>query len=265
MRIIRFICDEGHTHFGEQQSDGRARILHSRPSPQGIEFQTTGEGIPIRRLLAPIEPPNILCAGRNYAGTGASADEELELFMKPTTAIAHPGEAILMPRCADGEDPQLACEGELAVVIRRLAQRVSEVAALDYVLGYTLAGDVTARRWQTKEGPPQWMRGKGFDTFCPLGPALLTPDQFQDLNELELTTRINGEIRRQGKVKDMIRNVPRLIAQISAHITLLPGTVVLTGAPALVASSSEVPLKGDDRIDISCEPIGTLSSSIVSQ
>src|SRR5436190_11495105 len=182
MRIVRFVDDHGVVTLGEDAGDGTAVIL------EGALLENprrTNRRARIAKLLAPIVPTDIICIGRNYSKGATKAGEDpdrtvraqpdatLEVFLKPSTALQNPNDPILIPRF-DGIDMQLDCEGELAVIIGREARNVSERDALDVVLGCTLANDITARHFQTPTGPPIWMRGKGFDTFCPLGPAIVT-------------------------------------------------------------------------------------------
>jgi 2-keto-4-pentenoate hydratase/2-oxohepta-3-ene-1,7-dioic acid hydratase in catechol pathway len=244
MRLIRFIADDGRTLHGEDLGDSRAAVL------DGSIFDTPrrgGEIAGIKRLLAPVEPPNIICVGRNYGDAARAArkgDETLEVFLKPTTALHPPDEPIALPRFdgADGQlDPQLDCEGELAIVIARATRNVSEAQALDCVLGYTLANDITARLFQTPSGPPLWMRGKGFDGFCPLGPCIVTRDEIPDPQTLTLRTLINGVITREASTREMVWSVAEIIACLSRHMTLLPDTVILTGAPVAIANQAMRP------------------------
>src|SRR5687768_10808590 len=195
MRIIRFIAEDQRIHQGEDQGDGAAISL----SGSVIEgFKRGSARLKVSTLLAPIVPRDIICIGRNYpaAGQPASAgpqneDHTLEVFLKPSTALHNPNDLIAIPRFP-GLDSQLDCEGELAVVMGTTARDVSEAEAMECIFGYTIANDYTARAFQTPTGPPLWMRGKGFDGFCPLGPAILTRDEIADPNNLTLRTLING-------------------------------------------------------------------------
>lgn len=271
MRIIRFIDPSGAVCVGEWIDPHAANVLRTEDGRSAfvcddsrlVPLFPSGEMLAIGKLLTPIAPPNILCAGRNYPGCGASESDELELFMKPTTSLHHPEEPVMKP----SDDCALACEGELAVIIGRAARQVQEGDSLAHVFGYTLANDITARKWQTREGPPRWMRGKGFDTFCPIGPAILPADDLRgrDPSSLEIITTINGKVSRQGNAGQMLRSVPRLIVEISARITLLPGTVILTGAPRMMEGAQDMPLSPGDRMEVHCDAIGTLTNIIHSQ
>ena len=217
-------------------------------------FEPTGERVPLSEiaLLAPVIPRSkIVCVGRNYrehaAELGNEVPAEPMLFFKPNTAVVGPGDAIVRP-------PQSAFtsfEGELAAVIGRIAKNVPAESALDYVFGYTIANDITARDLQKTDG--QWARAKGFDTFCPLGPAIETEFSFADAR---IVTRLNGEVKQDGPISDMIHSVAEIIAYASAAFTLLPGDVILTGTPAGVG-----PFVGGDVIEVEISGLGILRNT----
>jgi 2-keto-4-pentenoate hydratase/2-oxohepta-3-ene-1,7-dioic acid hydratase in catechol pathway/regulator of RNase E activity RraA len=169
-----------------------------------------------------------VCVGRNYRDHAAELGNDVPaapmLFFKPNTSVVGPGDAVVLPPHSDF----ISFEGELAAVIGRIAKNVSAENALDYVFGYTIANDLTARDWQKSDG--QWARAKGFDTSCPLGPAIET--DFDVNGPAVITTRLNGEVRQQGPISDMIFSLADVIAFASAAFTLLPGDVILTGTPA---------------------------------
>lgn len=264
MRIIQFESSDGQVAFAQEQGDGEVELLEGnlfaglRPSGRPAQIRTT---------LAPLEPVNIFCIGLNYrehaAETGAILPENPVIFMKPTSALNHPDQPIRLPACSHG--PEVDYEAELAVVIGRPALNVPEQEALDYVLGYTCANDVSARRWQKHGGGGQWTRGKGFDSFCPLGPVLVTADEIPDPQSLRLRSILNGEVMQDGSTSDMIFPVARLIHLMSQDTTLLPGTVILTGTPPGVgfARTPPVYLQSGDRIDIDIEAIGCLSNPVI--
>jgi 2-keto-4-pentenoate hydratase/2-oxohepta-3-ene-1,7-dioic acid hydratase in catechol pathway len=172
------------------------------------------------------------------------------MFMKPSTAVIGPDDLIRLPP----ESGRVDHEGELAVVIGRPCRRVSEEEAPAYILGYTCGNDVTARDLQQKDG--QWTRAKGFDSFCPLGPWVETD---LDLSDLEISTRINGEVRQRGRTSDMIFPPPVLVAYVSRVMTLLPGDVILTGTPSGVG-----PMSQGDRVEVEVEGIGILANEVTS-
>ncbi|OGK09356.1 MAG: 2-hydroxyhepta-2,4-diene-1,7-dioate isomerase, partial [Candidatus Riflebacteria bacterium RBG_13_59_9] len=180
-------------------------------------------------LLAPVVPTKIVCLGRNYCAHAAEMGGEVPayplLFLKPPSAVIGPGEAIKIPAASS----QVDFEGEIAVVISRRCRDADEEAARECVLGYTAFNDVTARDLQRKDG--QWSRAKGFDTFAPVGPeVVLTPPGFA-WEALTVTTRVNGDIRQQGKAADLAFPIPYIVSYISRIMTLLPGDVIATGTP----------------------------------
>lgn len=202
--------------------------------PMFTGYETTGARVPLSEatLLAPVIPRSkVVCVGKNYhdhaAEMGGVAPEEPLLFLKPNTAVIGPDDAIVRPTLSKRTE----YEGELVVVIGKIAKNVSAENALDYVLGYTIGNDVTARDLQRKDG--QWSRAKGFDTFCPLGPVIETDF---DPSTATIETRVNGEVRQHAPLTDMIHSVADIIAYASAVFTLLPGDVIMTGTPAGVGT-----------------------------
>ncbi len=262
MRVIRFVDEGGATRFGTPAGEGRAVVLAGdlfgalRPS---------GETAEVRRLLAPLAPVNIFCVGLNYrahaAETGAPIPQDPVLFMKPTTAVSGPGDPIPLPACSRGLEVDYECE--LAVVIGKAGRDIPEDRALDHVLGYTAANDVSARRWQKHSGG-QWVRGKSFDGFCPLGPALVTRDEVPDPQALRLRTVLNGRVMQESTTADMIFPVARLVSFISQDTTLLPGTVILTGTPPGVGFARTPPvfLQSGDQVTVEVEGVGALSNPV---
>ncbi len=207
------------------------------------------------RLLAPCRPTKILAVGLNYrthaAEAGYDVPSEPLVFSKPPSSVIGPLEPIVYPVLSQ----QVDYEGELAVVIGQRARNVPSQKAADFVLGYTCGNDVTARDLQRRDD--QWTRAKGFDTFCPLGPCIVTD---LDPAHLAVRTRVNGEIRQDGSTADMVFGVAELIATISQVMTLEPGDVILTGTPSGVG-----PLQPGDVVEVEIEGIGTLRNPVVSQ
>ncbi|MBI5446728.1 MAG: fumarylacetoacetate hydrolase family protein [Deltaproteobacteria bacterium] len=263
MRIARFRDESGRRCWGEDLGDGTARELAGSPLE---ELAPTGRRAKIAGLLAPVEPPNIFCIGLNYREhareTGTPLPEEPVIFMKPTTAVCPPGGAIRIPACST-RGPEVDYEAELAVVIGRTARDVEEARALEYVLGYTAANDVSARKWQRRNGG-QWIRGKSFDSFCPLGPVLVTRDELPDPQALALRTTLNGRVVQESSTADMIFPVARLVSFLSLDTTLLPGTVILTGTPQGVGFIRNPPLflSPGDEVVVSIEGIGELRNRV---
>ncbi len=265
MKIARFIAADGQIVFGIPDGAERARQLH------GNLFDGLSPGdqeLRVKTWLAPLQPTNIYCIGLNYKAhveeTGAQIPQHPVVFMKPTSALNHPGAPIVIPACCE-HGPEVDFEAELAVVIGRAARNVSAQQALDYVLGYTCANDVSARRWQKHGSGGQWIRGKGFDSFCPLGPVLLSADEIADPQQLRVRSRLNGQLMQDGNTAAMMFPVARLISLLSRDTTLLPGTVILTGTPPGVgfARTPPVYLMPGDEISIEVEQIGCLSNPVV--
>ncbi len=258
MKIIRFQDNEGNVRHGKWADEGSAWLLEKTVDET---YRVPDTVVRIEKLLAPVEPSNILGVGLNYRRhaeeMGTSVSQYPVLFIKAVNALAHPGDPIVIPEVASG---QVDCEGELAVVIGRAGKNIQRDQALDYVLGYTCANDVSARRWQKEGGGKQWCRGKSFDTFCPLGPCLVTTDDIPNPNTLKIKTTLNGEIIQDSTTADMIFDVPSLISFLSEGTTLLPGTVILTGTPQGVGFARNPPvfLKNGDTVTIEIERIGTL-------
>ena len=218
-------------------------------------------------LLAPIPRPakNVFCVGQNYLDhvneikLSNSAPEHPIFFSKLPTAVIGPDAPV------DGHadlTQSLDYEGELAVVIGKKARKVAEKDALDYVFGYTILNDVTARNLQKRHG--QWMLGKGLDTFCPMGPYLTHSSLVPDPAKLRIETRVNGEIRQSAGVSNMIFSIPRIIACITQGITLEPGDIIATGTPSGVGAGFTPPkfLKKGDVVEISITELGSLRNTI---
>ncbi len=264
MRIIRFLDDGGMLTWGIPDGFEHAEVLVGDLFG-GLE--PSGRRVRVVKLLAPVAPVNVFCIGLNYrahaAETGAALPEHPVVFMKPTSAVTHPGDPIRLPRCAL-QGPEVDYECELAVVIGKPARDVAEADALEYVLGYTTANDVSARRWQKQGGGGQWVRGKSFDTFCPLGPVLVTADEVPDPQALGLQTVLNGTVMQEGHTSDMIFSVARLVSFLSQDTTLLPGTVILTGTPPGVGFVRTPPvfLAPGDRVSVEVAGIGRLENPV---
>ncbi len=260
MKLIRFEDPSGLTRLGEPEGEGRARLVEGELFG---ELRPTEETVPIGRLLPPLEPIDIIAIGRNYRAHaeegGAEVPAEPLIFAKLTSsAIAH-GEPIVLPASAPDE---VDWEAELAVVIGHPARRVSREDAFDYVLGYTCANDVSARDCQ-KRRDKQWTRGKSFDTFCPLGPALvIDPDLRCD--DLRVRSFLNGEQMQDSTTAKMIFPVAELIRYLSEQFTLRPGTVILTGTPEGVGFARKPPrfLRPGDEIAVEVEGVGRLVNPV---
>ncbi len=268
MRIIRFHDSNGNIHYGTNYKDGSATIL---TGDLFTGLTPTNDRQAVQTLLAPIPtPPAILCIGLNYRQhaeeTGADIPERPVLFMKNPAALHASGSPIVLPPCCT--DPhQVDFEVELAVVIGDAAKNVAESDALNYVLGYSVANDVSARWWQKKGSGGQWNKGKSFDTFCPVGPELVTADEVPNPQALQLSTVLNRREMQNSNTADMIFSVAKLIEFLSMGMTLLPGTLLLTGTPSGVgvARDPQVFIKEGDQIEMAISQIGTLSNSVIHQ
>lgn len=232
-------------------------------------FEVTDHEAQMVKLLAPVDPRVLLCIGLNYRDhaqeQGSALPQWPMLFIKSPNSLNNPGDPIAIPtHLASAE---VDYEGELAVVIGRDCKNVRREAALDYVFGYTIADDVTARDWQKKYGGGQFCRGKSFDTFAPLGPALLTKDEIPDPGRLRIQTRVNGETRQDSNTSNLIFDIPTLIEFLSGSTTLLAGSVILTGTPNGVGMAMKPPrfLQPGDVVEVEIEKIGVLSNPVAKE
>ncbi|HEV7211311.1 MAG TPA: fumarylacetoacetate hydrolase family protein [Blastococcus sp.] len=257
MRIVRFASPQGMS-FGVLDGDGQVAQIEGHPFGQ-ISFTGARFAQADVRLLSPILPSKVVCVGKNYAAhiaemnTGDAPKEPL-LFLKPSTSVIGPGDAIRIP----AGSTNVHHEAELAVVIgARGARHVTPQQAAASIFGYTIGNDVTERDMQKSDG--QWTRAKGFDSFCPIGPWIETdlPGVGLDPADLEVTCTVDGELRQQGRTSQLIFDVPTLISYISQVMTLLPGDVVLTGTPSGVG-----PIRAGQRVDVTIQGLGTLSNSV---
>ncbi len=251
MPYIRYRSGEK-SSWGRVKGDSVVELTAAPWTPQSQEVRrfTLDSDTP---LLPPCEPTKIICVGKNYSAhiqelhPGEDHPKEPLLFMKPPSALLPPGGTIIMPP----QSKRVDFEGELAVVIGKKLFCASIEAAREAIFGYTLANDVTARDLQRQDG--QWTRGKGFDTFCPVGPILV--DSIMD--GAVLSTRVNDEERQRASLDQMIFKVPDIISYISQCMTLQPGDLVLTGTPEGVG-----PLKSGDVVEIEMQGIGILSNPV---
>ncbi|MCZ7376385.1 fumarylacetoacetate hydrolase family protein [Micromonospora sp. WMMC250] len=264
MRIARFAHAKGMS-FGAVEGEPEAgpqglTIAEIEGHPFGnLSFSGARWALSDVRLLSPILPSKVVCVGRNYADHAAELGNEVPkeplLFLKPSTSVIGPRDAIRLPIFSK----QVEHEAELAVVIGAPgARRADRAAAERAIFGYTCANDVTARDLQRSDG--QWTRAKGFDSFCPIGPWITTG---LDVSDLEIRCEVGRnpeemEVRQLGRTKDMVFDVPGLVSYISHVMTLLPGDVVLTGTPAGVS-----PLVEGDTVSVRIEGIGELTNPVV--
>jgi 2-keto-4-pentenoate hydratase/2-oxohepta-3-ene-1,7-dioic acid hydratase in catechol pathway len=251
MKIARFSTG-GDPRYGILDGDDFV-VLTGDPMFSG--FATTGERVPLTdaKLLAPVIPRSkVVAVGKNYvdhvAEFGGDVPKEPLLFLKPNTSVIGPGDAIVLPP----QSRRVDYEGELAVVIGKVAKNVKAADAASVIFGYTVANDVTARDLQKVDG--QWSRAKGFDTFCPLGPVIET--EFV-VEENSVSTRLNGEVKQDAPLTDMVHSIAAIIEHASAVFTLLPGDVILTGTPAGVGKMVE-----GDIVEVTVSGIGSLVNPV---
>ena len=254
MKIVRVDSAVDDIAYGAVEPEG---IRLHRGSPfVAWEPTETVVGWQEARLLAPVIPTKIVCVGKNYSEHAAEMGGEIPdrplLFLKPPTAVIGPLQRIKLP--ADSEE--VHHEAELAIVMGRVTRDVAIEDVGPHIMGYTAANDVTARDLQRLDG--QWTRAKGFDTFCPLGPAIDT--DLDPLEGLQVTCRVNGELRQSGSTADMVFGVSELLSYVSSVMTLLPGDVILTGTPAGVG-----PIEPGDKVEVEIEGIGVLMNTVKSR
>jgi 2-keto-4-pentenoate hydratase/2-oxohepta-3-ene-1,7-dioic acid hydratase in catechol pathway len=251
MRLLRFRYGDRIATGAVEHGSDEVRVL------KGTFFEDplpTGEVVPLDdvHLLAPVLPSKLVCVGKNYAAHaaefGMEVPEEPLLFLKPSTAVIGPGDPIQLLPISRRVD----YEGELAVVIGRLARDVRAEDAGKYILGYTCANDVTLRDLQKTDD--QWARAKGFDGSCPLGPWIETD---LDPTDVPLRTRVNGEIRQQATTADMVFGVATLVEHVTTFMTLLPGVAILTGTPEGVGK-----LADGDVVEVEVEGVGVLRNGV---
>ncbi|MCK9276083.1 MAG: fumarylacetoacetate hydrolase family protein [Syntrophales bacterium] len=267
MKIVRFESARGTVHTGvlEEDDTTKARLIEGGIAESIIVTDTVME---IERLVVPVAAPNIFALGYNYKKHAEEDAQEYpdipEVFMKATTSLTGPGMEIILPKAGATE---VDYEGELAVIIGKRAKNVKPEEAEDFIFGYSCANDVSARDWQWKKQKMQWIRGKSFDTFCPIGPWIVTKDEISDPGVLRIQTTVNGIIMQNASTSDMIFNVFEIVSNLSQSLTLLPGTVILTGTPGGVGYSRipAVFLKEKDVVEVSIERVGVLSNTVIAE
>jgi 2-keto-4-pentenoate hydratase/2-oxohepta-3-ene-1,7-dioic acid hydratase in catechol pathway len=258
MRVVRFSPqpDAGlgsDPLFGLLEDDNSITVIAGDPIYQGIQKTAAKLQLTQVRLLAPVIPRSkIVAIGRNYADhaaeMGGVVPDEPIIFIKPNTTVIGPGDTIVWPAMA----PSIDYEAELAIVIGRICKDVPKEKINDVIFGYTLANDVTSRELQKKDG--QWTRAKGFDTFCPLGPWIDT--DFVPGNQ-RITTTVNGEVKQDGKLSDMIFKVADIVNFVSSVMTLLPGDVIITGTPAGIG-----PMPEKSTVAVAIDGLGQLTNKV---
>jgi 2-keto-4-pentenoate hydratase/2-oxohepta-3-ene-1,7-dioic acid hydratase in catechol pathway len=251
MKIVRIKAGDD-IAYGVADAEG---VLVYRGSPF-VAWEPTESTVPWEsvHLLAPVLPTKVVAVGRNYEDHAIEHDvpvpEEPLIFLKPATSVIGPDANVIYPSISK----EVHHEAELAAVISQVAHHVKAEDASAYILGYTAANDVTARDLQRKDG--QWARAKGFDTFCPLGPAIET--ELDPLEKLAVICRVNGEVRQAGFTSDMVFGVAEILEFVTEAMTLLPGDVILTGTPAGVGK-----VEPGDLMEVEIDGIGTLRNRVV--
>jgi 2-keto-4-pentenoate hydratase/2-oxohepta-3-ene-1,7-dioic acid hydratase in catechol pathway len=252
MKIVRVDTEVDDITYGAVEAEGIR--LHRGTPLVAWEPTETVVAWNQARLLAPVIPTKVVAVGRNYVDhaseMGAEVPDEPIIFLKPPTTIVGPMQPIRLP----SDSAEVHHEAELAIVMGKVTKDVDIEDVGPHILGYTAANDVTARDLQRRDR--QWTRAKGFDTFCPLGPAIDT--ELDPLEGLSIICRVNGEIRQSGSTSDMVFGVGELVAYVSRIMTLLPGDVILTGTPSGVG-----PIEAGDRVEVEVEGVGVLMSPVV--
>jgi 2-keto-4-pentenoate hydratase/2-oxohepta-3-ene-1,7-dioic acid hydratase in catechol pathway len=262
MKIIRYLNPAGEIRFASVEADGKPyELLANNGKP--VASDKVAE---VELLLAPLELKTIYCVGLNYRAhaeeTRSPIPEHPIIFMKSVSALQAPEQPIYLPRSMRSE--KVDFEGELAVIIGENCRNVKKEDAWNYIAGYTIANDVSARDWQKEWGGGQWCRAKTFDTFCPMGPCMLTADEVEDPANFRIKTYLNDELMQDSSTGDMIFDVPTLVEFLSGSTTLLKGTAILTGTPAGVGMgrNPKVFLKAGDTISIEIDGIGRLNNPV---
>ncbi|WP_072687509.1 fumarylacetoacetate hydrolase family protein [Rhodococcus marinonascens] len=256
MRLGRVASPDG-VAFVSIEGEGDSRTAKEIAEHPFGNPTFTGRSWPLAdvRLLAPILASKVVCVGKNYAAhaaeMGGDAPVDPVIFIKPNTSIVGPDAPIVLPKSSD----EVHYEGELAVVIGRPCKDVPAAKALDVVLGYTAANDVSARDQQRKDG--QWTRAKGHDTFCPLGPWIETQ---LDPSDIDITTEVDGEVKQRSNTSLLLHDIPKIIEWVSAVMTLLPGDVILTGTPEGVG-----PIVDGQSVSVTLGGIGTLTNPVTAK
>lgn len=250
---IRFKTDNNEVFYGKKQ-DEKVLVIEGDIFSK---YEVTGKTFPLQEvtLLSPVEPSKVVCIGLNYVDHAKEMNLEIPdeplIFMKPSTSVIGTGEAVVYPN----ETDRLEYEAELAIVIGQKAKDVTINNASQYIFGYTIANDITARDIQFADG--QWTRGKSFDTFCPVGPGIVTKI---NPNNVDISLVVNGEVKQQSNTKNLIFNSFEIVSYVSKMMTLLPGDLIITGTPHGVGS-----VKIGDEMIVEIEGIGQLHNKVMNE
>jgi len=270
MRVIRFLGVDGVVHTGEEPSDPSSAAAVLSGDLYAGTLRRSGESVHIAKILPAVVPCDIFCIGLNYMKhyeesakkRGIALPDKPVVFMKPGSAVIGTGDDIWLPQIEHGE--KLDWEVELGVVIGKTCRNVKAANALDYVAGYCVTNDVSSRHWQHNGGGSQWIKGKSFDTHCPIGPVLVTPEDLPNPQALRVTTRVNGEVQQDSNTNDMIFTVAQCIEWLSDNMTLRPGCLIMTGTPAGVAAGRTPPnfLKVGDVVECEIDHCGKVTNRV---
>ena len=266
MRIARFSLPGGDPTFGvveleadQGQFPNTVAAITADPLTGPVKYTGARHDLDAVRLLAPVIPRSkIVAMGRNWADhiaeMGESAPTSPTIFIKPNTSVIGPDQPIVKPI----ETSYLSYEGELAIVIGRICRRVPPERVAEVIFGYTCANDVTARDLQAEED--QWTRAKGFDTFCPLGPWIVTDMTLPQAGGLNIVTTVDGDVKQDGTTADMLRSVAEIVTLVSGFATLLPGDVLLSGTPSGVGR-----LEPGQSVSVEISGLGTLTNPVIAE
>ena len=262
MRIVRVLTKEGRTVWGRLAEDD---TVYEIEGDIFVNPTATEHRMNVRKRLAPVAPPNVFCIGANYRRhieeSNAKIPTEPAIFLKPTTAVIGPEDVICLPASAPGE---VDYEAELALVIGKTARNISPADVPAYLLGCCCANDVSARDCQLRYDL-QWARGKGFDTFCPLGPFIDTEAGYPlGAGALRIRSLLNGQVMQDSSTADMVFPPAEIVSYLSKQFTLLPGTVILTGTPEGVGMARKPPvyLRDGDTITVEIEGLGAITNRV---
>jgi len=264
MKIVRFVSEDNNVYNGvvESPDDDSAYLIEGNVFE---DFKVTLKTAPIDKLLAPIDSLAIFGIGLNYKKhaeeTGMKIPQIPVMYLKAPGALIGPDSPIFLPKVGP---QQVDHEAELALVIGKRGKNIPKEEANDYILGYTCANDISAREWQIRMQKGQWCRGKSFDSFCPIGPWLVTKDEIPDPQNLWIQSEINGKIYQDSNTSDMIFDVATIVSNLSQSMTLFPGTVILTGTPNGVGFTRIPPvfLNKGDVVAVTIEKIGRLTNPV---
>ncbi len=258
VRAMAFHIEDYNEHFFSHNGLAQLQTLLHDPGAKTIDAENIRLGVPVAR------PSKIICVGANYADHAKEFGHEIPkepiLFLKATSALNGPYDPVVLP----AEFQVVDSEAELAVVIGKTASKVKQADVMEYIAGFTVLNDVTERVVQKSNG--QWMRGKGFDSFCPVGPFLVTPDEIPDVDHLRVWQKHNGVILQDGNTADMMFKIPFLIEFISKGMTLFPGDIISTGTPPGIGSARDpkILMHPGDTVEVGADGIGQQKAECVS-